>query len=155
MSRTLSALFGLFVLPLSPTTADAARVVAGQMQTVGNVVIYLGLLPAEMIRGHPQEHPEATMHGGTPSRSGEYHVLVSLFDAKTSERITNVEVLARVSEIGLAEEQKKLEPMKIAGTITYGNYFGMTGNGPFRIRLTIQVLGQPEEITAEFEHRHQ
>jgi hypothetical protein len=42
------------------------------MQTVGNVVIYLGLLPAEMIRSRPHDHPEATMHGGRPSGSGEY-----------------------------------------------------------------------------------
>lgn len=155
LSRTLPVLLGLFLLPLlgmsSPTTANAAS----DMQTVGNVVIYLGLMPSEMIRGHPPEHPEATMHGGSPSGSGEYHVLIALFDSKTGERISNAEVRARVSEVGLAGEEKKLEPMEIAGTTTFGNFFRMAGNGPFRISLIIHVMGQPQKITAEFEHRHQ
>ena len=31
---------------------------SGDSQTVGNVVIYLGLLPAPMTCGHPPDHPE-------------------------------------------------------------------------------------------------
>jgi hypothetical protein len=38
----------------APALADAA----GDRQTVGNVTIYLGLLPAEMIRGHPKPSGE-------------------------------------------------------------------------------------------------
>jgi hypothetical protein len=123
---------------------------SGGTKTVGNVLIYLGLLPAPMIRGHPQEHPEASMHGGVPKGIEEYHIIIALFDAKTGARIENASISALVYEIGLAGEEKKLEPMQIAGTITYGNYFPMVGKGPFRIRVTVRIPGQAQPITTEF-----
>lgn len=133
----------------------AAADTASDMKAAGNVRIYMGLLPSEMVRGHPNDHPEGAMHGGAPRTGGEYHVMIAVFDAKTGSRIENADISARVSEIGLAGEEKKLEPMQIAGTVTYGNYFPMAGNGPFRIRVTVHIPGQTQEITAEFEHRHQ
>lgn len=155
LTRTLPGLLGLLFLLLAGVLAPAAADAASDSKTVGNVAIYLGLLPAEMIRGHPHDHPEASMHGGAPRASGDYHVIVALFDAVSGARIENADVSARVSEIGLAGEEKKLEPMRIAGTVTYGNYFPMQGNGPFHIALTIHVPGQSREIKAAFEHRHQ
>ena len=153
--RTLQGLLRFvllaFVIVSSPTMADTG---GGDMKTVGNVLVYLGLLPTEMIRGHPQEHPEASMHGGVPSGSGQYHVIIALFDAKTGARIENADISARVFEIGLAGVEKKLESMQIAGTISYGNFFPMVGRGPFRISLTIHVPGQAQAIKTEFEHRH-
>jgi hypothetical protein len=35
--------------------------------------VYVGLLPAALIKGHPANHPETTMHGGVPSGAHEYH----------------------------------------------------------------------------------
>jgi hypothetical protein len=64
-------------------------------------------------------------------------------------------VSARVSEVGLSGEEKTLEPMDIANTITYGNYFQMKGMGPFKIEVSINVPGARDEIKVVFEHRHQ
>jgi hypothetical protein len=154
IKRTLLALFVVGLLAFS-STASAEKIYRfTDHPTVGNVVIYIGLLPAEMIRGHPAEHPEATMHGGVPKGIGVYHVVIALFDVKTGERITNADLTARVSEIGLPGQEKKLEPMEIAGTVTYGNYFPMVGAGPFRISLAIHLPGIPKELKAVFEHRH-
>lgn len=153
INRKLLGLFMLglaFALAAKPTMAETGS----DSQTVGNVVIYLGLLPAQMIRGHPAQHTETSMHGGKPASRGEYHVLIALFDASSGSRITNADVRARVSEIGLAGVEKKLEAMEIAGTETYGTYFPMTGNGPFRIAVVIHIPGRAEEIKALFEHRH-
>jgi len=141
-------LFGLTAA--CPALADSSS----DSQTVGNLVIYLGLLPAPMILGHPPEHPEASMHGDRPAGADQYHVIVALFDARNGERITDAEVSARVSEIGLGGQEKKLDPMKIAGTVTYGNYFKMAGAGPFRIRLDIRGPGEGDHISAMFEHWH-
>ncbi len=146
-------LLSSLLLFLSWSTPALAN--ADDSQTVGKVVIYLGVLPAEMIRGHPAQHTESSMHGGLAAADGEYHILIALFDAKTGSRITGADVTARVSEIGLVGLEKKLQPMEIAGTETYGNYFRMAGNGPFRINLTIRVADESQEIKAEFEHRHQ
>ena len=35
-------------------------------KVVDGVTIYIGILPAEMIRGYPKEGPEGAMHGGVP-----------------------------------------------------------------------------------------
>jgi len=52
-----------------------------------------------------------------------YHVVVAIFDANTGLRISNAQVEARVSETGHTGLRKKLEPMLIQGTVTYGDYF--------------------------------
>jgi FtsP/CotA-like multicopper oxidase with cupredoxin domain len=90
----------------------------------------MGLLPAEMVRGHPKQQPEVSMHGGVAGGSSEYHLVIALFDAKTRERITKAEIRAVVSEIGLAGEETTLEPMEIAEAITFGNYVRMAGTCP-------------------------
>jgi len=95
------------------------------------------------------------MHGGPPAGDDEYHVIVSLFNARNGEPITRAAVSARVSEAGLLGEEKKLEPMNIAGALTYGNYFRMAGAGPFRIQLDIHGPAEADHMTAVFEHRHQ
>ena len=136
--RKLASLRAATLLLVLTATGPALADSSGDSQTIGNVVIYLGLLPAPMILGHPPNHPEASMHGGRPAGADQYHVIVALFDARDGKRITHAEVSARVAEIGLAGEEKKLDPMKIAGTVTYGNYFKMAGTGPFRIRLDIR-----------------
>lgn len=127
----VSGLLGLVFLLLSSLLAPAVADTEGDSKVVDNVAIYLGLLPAEMIRGHDPQHAESTMHGGRPTRGGEYHVLITLFGAKSGARITYANIRARVSEIGMAGVEKTLQPMEIAGTETYGNYFPMIDKGPF------------------------
>ena len=152
--RKLAAFLLIALLAFSGT-ANAEKIYKfTDNPTVGNVVVYVGLLPAEMIRGHAAEHPEAIMHGGVPKGIGVFHVVVALFDAKTGQRITNADLTARVGDVGLAGQEKKLDPMEIAGTETYGNYFPMVGAGPFRISLTIRVPGQSQDLKVVFEHRH-
>lgn len=137
-------------LLLSGALADDS----GQHKVVNGVAIYLGVMPAQMVLGHPKPHTEAEMHGGVPAGDHQYHVLVSLFDNATGKRITNAQVKANVFEIGLSGVQKKLEPMLIAGTISYGNYFNMAGANPYRIQVQIRLPGSAGVIEAEFEYRH-
>jgi len=151
--KTLLRLAVLSIATLLATTAFAADTVTHKV--VHGVAIYLGVLPAEMILGHPKPHTEAEMHGGVPAGKHQYHVLVSLFDAASGKRISGAKVSARVREIGLAGTQKKLEPMLIAGTVSYGNYFDMPAtNNPYRILVRIELPGTPGVIETEFEYQH-
>lgn len=149
-----SVLFGLLtvvlgVLPMTSHAADNSR-----HQRAGGVDVYLGVFPAEIVLGQPKLRTEAEMHGGVPAGEHHYHVMVALFDAATGKRITGAQVKAKVSELGLSGVEKKLEPMNIAGTTNYGNYFRMSGTGIYRIQVHIHRPGVAQAIEAVFEYSH-
>jgi hypothetical protein len=121
----------------------------GYRQVVDGVAVYFGMMPAELVRGHPQEHPEGQMHGGVPV--GENHIMVALFEDKTGKRITRAELTATITGPGNFKAEKKLEPMIIAGAVTFGNYFTMPGPGPYRIDLAIRLPGGTKSLRAHFE----
>lgn len=132
----------------------AAHSESGQHRIVDGVEIYLGMMPTGMMHGYPRDRPESTMHGGVPTGPVIYHVVIALFDSKTGERLTAAEVKARVGEPGRSVEEKKLEPMVIENTVTYGNYFNMPGAGPFQIVVQIRMPNSTRTIEARFEHKH-
>ena len=145
---TIAGIAALFL-----TSAFAAD--SSQHKVVNGVAIYLGVIPAEMILGHPKPHTEAEMHGGVPAGQHQQHVEVALFDNASGKRISGAKVSARVYEIGLTGTQKKLEPMLIAGTISYGNYFNMSAtNNPYRILVLIELPGVAGVIEAQFEYQN-
>ena len=136
----------LWVLGLIAVGAAAAAE-TGSRQVVDGVAVYFGLMPGELVRGHPRQHPESGMHGGVPV--GESHLLVALFDDKTGKRIDGAKVTATVMGPERLNLRKALEPMTVAGAITYGNYFSLTGPGPYRIAVRVR-LPDAREITATF-----
>ncbi len=143
----------LVAISLSMKTSFAAEI--EPYKIVDGVAIYLGALPTQMILGHAKEHPESKMHGGIPSQTHRYHLIVALFDNATNQRITDAEVTATVEEIGLTSETKTLEPMKIANTITFGNYFKIDSQNLYRITIQIRRIGtQQKMIKAEFTKEH-
>jgi len=151
--KTLLSVAVLSIATLVASTAFAAD--NATHKVVHGVAIYLGVLPAEMILGHPKPHTEAEMHGGVPAGQHQYHVTVSLFDAASGKRINGAKVSARVYEINRAGTQKKLEPMLIVDTISYGNYFNMpVAANPYRIRVLIELPGVAGVIETEFEYQH-
>ena len=114
----------------------------------------MGVIPAQILQGHPDEHPEHEMHGGIPARGHRDHVVVALFDDATGKRIENAKITGSVVELGMGGKKKALEPMKIAGTITYGNYFTMPDSGIYHIKLWIHLPGKQGVIEAHFTHQH-
>lgn len=136
----------MLAIPLGSAAVSAAE--SGYQQVIDGVAVYLGILPAQLVRGHPPQHPEGEMHGGAPP--GENHIVVALFDAKSGARLVGVEVTARLTGDRGLDVRKRLEPMVIAGAASYGNYFYMPGAGPYRIELAIRLPGMHEEIRASF-----
>jgi hypothetical protein len=116
----------------------ALAVDTGPGKTAAGITAYLGVAPAATVRGHSPPHTELDMHGGAPSHPDSYHLMVAVFDAKTGARIEDAKVRARVSELTLAGPKVTLEPMRIADTITYGNYVKLPGRIPYRIDVDVQ-----------------
>lgn len=141
--------FGVIVTGLLLATVTAWSADNSYHKVADGVSVYFGIVPAEIVRGHPREHPEGTMHGGVPA--GESHIVAALFDDKTGERITGARIIARVSGGQASSIEKRLEAMTIAGSLTYGNYFYMGGSGPYRIELRIYAPGRNKPISMRFE----
>jgi hypothetical protein len=112
--------------------------------------IYLGVLPAGMVRG-----PDASMHGGVPGGAHEYHIIVAVFDAATSGRVENAKVVATVSGLGhVGENSFNLDPMAIAGTVTYGGFVNLPSNDRYGIAVEISVPGRDAPVRVDFIYEH-
>lgn len=124
-------------------------------KVVDGVSIYVGVTPAGMIQAHhAMDSTEGQMHGGVPRSAHRDHLVVALFDSTTGKRITDARVTATMREVNLAGETKALDPMDIAKTITWGNYFDLRNNNTYLVELKIRRPGDPHIIRAEFWHKH-
>jgi len=90
-SRRRLLLLLAFALPV-PGNAVAAE--QRQPLKAGDLEIFYGVIPAEAILGHPADHAERKMHDGVPYGAGQHHLIVSLFDARTRQRLTDATVRA-------------------------------------------------------------
>jgi len=152
MNVTLRRKVGPLLAALALAASLAAPARAEHSKTVDGHTVYLGIVPAELVKGHEPGHLERDMHGGVPSRRGQYHVMVVIFETASGKRVTDASVIARVSEPGLAPMQKKLEPMVIAGAMSFGNYFPMGGLGPYSIKVTFELPTIKHKLETEFRY---
>ncbi len=126
-----------------------------QHKNMNGIDIYYGVVPAEVVQSHEKEHGEKPMHKKGWFSKGMHHLVVTLYDSKTSERINNAEVRATVTPLGLSDQSKNLERMTINGAVSYGNYFSMpSGETPYRIVVSFRPPGAHTPIEAVFDYRH-
>lgn len=136
-----------------PAGGGAAKA-ALNFKTADGMDIRLGFQPAENLLAYPEKSAERTMHGGVPKGRDYYHVNVSLFDRAGNAPLANAQVEARVEQIGLSSESKKLEPITVNNAVSYGNYFRMAKKTPYVITVRIRKPGAVQPVEARFEHRH-
>jgi hypothetical protein len=72
--------------------------------TAGGLTVYLGVMPAAIMKGQPP------MHGGAPGGPHEYHLVAAIFEAATARRVSDATVTAKMSSLGLSGSEKPLEP---------------------------------------------
>ncbi len=147
ISLLLAALF-VFGSALATTETDE------NVQTVNGLKIYLGFMPAQTVKALPANATESGMHDGSGASAHGEHIIAALFDAATGKRITDAHVEAAVGELGCGDTWKRLEPMRINNTVTYGNYFDMQGQGRiYEVHLRIDWPGHGPAREALFRHR--
>jgi hypothetical protein len=135
--RLLKGLAGAVAVAASGFVPQAHSADFQREQRVGPMTVYVGVLPSELIS---PSLAEGQAHGGIPRGRGWHHVLIALFDTKTGQRITDAEVTARVEDVARIQSgEKRLEPMVIAGTVTFGNFFSM----PAREALGLATFEEP------------
>jgi len=60
-----------------------------------------------------------------------------------------------VVDVAAAGPEKTLEPLTLADSSTYGNYFTMGGAGPFEVTVTFRRPGTQRGIQARFQYARQ
>lgn len=124
-------------------------------QIAGSVAAYLGVMPAEIVGGHPANHPESRMHGGPPDSAHAEHVVIALFDDPSGARIEDAQIEATIEGLGhIPIAPLALDAMSFAGVITYGGYVSFPGRDTYTIDLRISRPGSPAVIMMRFAYQH-
>lgn len=135
-------------------TPAAATVTGQDFAVVGGTTVYFGVVSADVIRAYPKAYP-TSVYGAAPTGPAQYYVTVALFDTASGQRIDDAVVKSRVSTATGAGPEKALQPITIDGSRSYGNYFAMGGEGPYKVTVEIKRAGLPDTIQAQFEYAHQ
>ncbi|WP_424139872.1 hypothetical protein [Roseomonas chloroacetimidivorans] len=127
----------------------------GAFRRSGDLVIYLAVIPAAVVRGHPPEHTGRGLHGGPPPGRYVHHLLVALFDARTGTRVADADVKAVVHGLRHAPEERiELEPMVVGGAQAYGGFATLPARDYYRIEIEVNRTGGTAPVRAVFPHRH-
>lgn len=118
---------------------------AERHQTVDELSVYFGAIPAQLIGGHGSMHRTRGMKHETHT----YHLLVAIFDNHSGKRITDAIVKATVTSLNTKGETKRLEPMH-GDLLSYGNFFELTETTPYTIRVEIRQTDNKARSLAEF-----
>ena len=153
--RTIACLVGAACIAYgSNDLANAAE--TDLSKTAGGVTVYLGVVPAEIVKGLPASSSDAErpMHGHVPKGPHEYHLVAAVFDAVTGARVSDAAVTAEVSSVGLTGSKRRLEPMQIAGTTTYGGFVDLPGFDLYTVKLIVERSGvSPATLQFKYDHR--
>lgn len=129
----------------------------GSMQTsvsVDGIRAYLGVVPAELIAEHAPDDARMVHAGESASASGTHHLLVALYDSTTGRRITDAVIKAVVTPQGGVSREKPLQPIRVAGALTYGNYFLMPATGPYEIAVIVHRPSAARDPVIHFRYQH-
>ena len=147
-------LFAMGVAALSWAFPGPSVAESEGSRTVEGLNVYLGVLPAAMVRQQLKADTGKAPHGGPPPGAHVYHVTVAVFDAASGERRQDLNVRARVLSLGLSGPEKVMLPMTIAETVTYGNYFVLPPNDTYKVQVEIRQPGQAEPVRTDFVYEH-
>ena len=155
-SAPLNALIAMAVVAIATAMPATAT---DYFHAAGGMALYVGVVPAAMVRGHAPEQPETAIHGGAPTWGEQYHLMVALFERASGKRIDDAKVKATLFNASKPENRlpgphKELETMLVGSAATYGNFFNMPAPVPYRIELEVLRPGKAEVTKASFEYRH-
>ncbi len=149
IGRFAAGVLGATLLLAAP--ASGSGIVDG-VKTVGDLTIYLGIVPAAIVRGHAEAHTEARMHGGVPQARHNVHLVVALFNKSTGARVTDATVVATIVEpVGRHGKQwsVRLQPMTINGALTFGGYTVIEDVADYRVSVEVRrPPGAPRPLAA-------
>lgn len=135
------AVMGLSIFALFVNSAAYASNINWHEESE-NYHVYLGVVPASMIKNDPAVvDNDKQLHGGLDKQSSTaQHVMISVYRKDGKTRVKNATVIAEVSSgvlLGRKKLEKPLEKMTTSGQITYANFFDMKDKGKYKIEVEI------------------
>lgn len=124
----------------------AAAPARAQEKTVDGLVVNLGVMAAEKAvnaQGHSDSHPR-----NFPS--GSQHILITLADAKTHQRIGDATVVVAVRSPNGSVEEKPLLHTEAAGLADYSELFVFGSSGTYRLRVRVTPAHGPRSTETVF-----
>lgn len=144
------ALFGvLFTCALVVFSSATSAEHRGRTLTVNGLEVYLGVVSVAVLRQHPDRYPRHEQ-AKLPSGRDMYHVMLALFDKISGARITDAVVEARVAPLALGGPTRPLDPILVAGALTYCNYFRISPSDTTVIQAEIRRPGVARVVRARF-----
>ena len=125
---------------------------AGMSQLADGVLVYLGVIPTEVMLEHRAFYPGHFAGEAVPTGKNVYHVTLALFDHATGERITDADVEARISPLGLVGPKKGFHTMTEAGALTFFEYVTLSPHDRYVIHVTVRRPQATEVVEATFEY---
>jgi hypothetical protein len=127
----------------------------GNSMVVEGVLAYLGVLPAAVVRGHPESHAEGSMHGGVPEGQHQYHIVLALFDAASGKRIESAQVSVSIMGLGhVGGNSLNLDPMTIANSVTWGTFVKLPGADLYDLKFKVLLPARKTAISFSFRYSH-
>lgn len=127
----------------------------GNSMIVEGVLAYFGVLPAAVVRGHPESHAEGSMHGGSPEGQHQYHLILALFDAASGKRIESAQVSVSIMGLGhVGATWLNLEPMTIADSVTWGIFVRLAGPDLYDLVFKVLLPERKTAISFPFRYSH-
>ena len=141
----------LWMVPAALVVAALASVHAAAQyaKTIDGLVVNLGIVPAEVALradGHRDAHP-------LNPPSGSQHLLVTLDEEKTHQRLYDSEVVVEVTDPRGGVEKKPLLHTQGGGLPDYSELFRFSWPGTYSIRVVIARPGaKPLELRFTVHH---
>lgn len=149
-----SVIAGVTLIAAPVSTSAGGNGNANSM-AVDGVLAYLGVIPAVIVRGHPESHPEGVMHGGAPEGRHEYHLVLALFDQTSGKRIESARVSVKIMGLGhVGGSRVDLEPMMIAKAVTWGTFARLPGADSYELIFEVVIPGRKGLIVFPFNYSH-
>jgi len=146
--RSLALLtIGMLVLTIGNVMASDASL----SKSIDGIDIYMGISHIQKTGQDTTAHKLSMMKG---LRGKKHHITVALFDSQSGQRITDARVVARIGEVGLSSNRKRLKPQQFGDAVSYGRDFYISKEGQHWIDLKIKREGIKQATMARFEWKH-
>lgn len=122
-------------------------------KTIAGTEIFFGVMPASAIRAsQPAPGQGGITKVSVPSGRDQYHLNISLADARSGAAVADAKVTLRVSD-GMSVQSKTLHAVAANNKVSYGEFFKLASGSAYNVQAQVVRPGLAKPIVTNFEYR--